>query len=211
MKAVYFLELRWRSASVYEAARTRILFQARMMVGPVCGGVGLPVTSIKCCCVMLFTGHHLCLQPQICRWNGRVWNRCVWMMWCEKEMFSAGSQGCLVERSQEDPLSSWQEGGSTHLIISSLFFLSLPEEAFSAQYESLKEENGALSHVQKECTAKRYVGPVITLFPGVAPAKKCIIKKKNRYVALGYKSHFGGKNYLIKSETNNIHLILIGN
>lgn len=50
----------------------------------------------------------------------------------------------------------------THLIISSLLFLSLPEEAFSAQYESLKEENEALSQIQKECTAKRYVGPVIS-------------------------------------------------
>lgn len=52
--------------------------------------------------------------------------------------------------------------GRTHLIISSLLSLSLPGEAFSAQYQSLKEENEALSQIQKECTAKRFVGPVIS-------------------------------------------------
>ncbi|TWW74102.1 hypothetical protein D4764_14G0001030 [Takifugu flavidus] len=35
-------------------------------------------------------------------------------------------------------------------------------EAFSAQYQSLKEENEALSQIQKECAAKRFVGPVIS-------------------------------------------------
>lgn len=64
------------------------------------------------------------------------------------------------EQPGEHKLSTWQK--AAHLIISSLLFLSLPEEAFSAQYESLKEENEALSHIQKECTAKRYVGPVIS-------------------------------------------------
>lgn len=35
-------------------------------------------------------------------------------------------------------------------------FLSLSEEAFSAQHECLKEEKESLTKLQKECTAKRY-------------------------------------------------------
>lgn len=84
------------------------------------GDVGVPVTFIK-----------LHLHPQMSDfiyapssvfrvWNPAIWTHSFGFMWCEKEMFSAGSQGCLIwpkmsggTEPARHKLSTWQKRAHT--------------------------------------------------------------------------------------------------
>ena len=107
----------------------------------------------------------------------RLTNPVIWIhtlfgfMWCQKEMvFWPDQKSCLIslkfngrwQPTKHKPTCLFRCSRREYTPDNLLFFFffcsfCLPEEVFSTQHDSLKEEKESLTKLQKECTAKRYV------------------------------------------------------
>lgn len=154
----FIYEHRWVSNILWQAQIIRCMFVATWRACRCANHIHQPRSSSSN--VWFYLRAIICVQSvKSCHLNKLLWIYVVWK----------GNVFCWITRLFDLVKDVWWNGASStqaqhlaeesaHLIISSsvcLSFLSLPEEVFSAQYESLKEENEALSKIQKECTAKR--------------------------------------------------------